>query len=182
LQRIEPRGCRGWFRHEIQFQPFGRSGFKGLDDPPLKARAQTQIDEQEIVRLDAFEGKGAARGVVGKAVLAQLLAAAGKPDEARERLNAALQLGEETGVNFYRAELLRLRAHTNNDTDDRDADLRAAIDTARQQSSSIFELRAAIDDFELHGEPSRDTLADAISRFSVDSDWPDLVRARTLLG
>jgi hypothetical protein len=73
LQRIEPRGCRGWFRYEIQFQPFGRSGFKGLDDPPLKARAQTQIDEQEIVRLDAFEGKGAARGVVGKAVLAQRL-------------------------------------------------------------------------------------------------------------
>ena len=46
------------------------------------------------------------------AVLARLLAAAGKPAEARERLDIALQLGDETGVNFYRAELLRLRAHT----------------------------------------------------------------------
>ena len=116
------------------------------------------------------------------AVLAQLLAAAGKPDEARERLDVALQLGEETGVNFYRAELLRLRAHTTEDSDERDADLRAAIDTARQQNAPIFELRAAIDDFELHGESSRAALTDAISRFPADSDWPDLVRARTLLG
>ena len=89
------------------------------------------------------------------AVLAQLLAAAGKPDEARERLDIALQLGEETGVNFYRAELLRLRAHTTEDTDERDADLRAAIDTARQQNASIFELRAVIDDFELRGASSQ---------------------------
>ena len=116
------------------------------------------------------------------AVLAQLLAAAGKPDEARERLDIALQLGEETGVNFYRAELLRLRAHTHDDADDCAADLRAAIDTARQQSASIFELRAAVDDFELHGESSRAALTDAIDRFPADSDWPDLVRARTLLG
>jgi class 3 adenylate cyclase/tetratricopeptide (TPR) repeat protein len=116
------------------------------------------------------------------AVLGQLLAAAGKPDEARERLDVALQLGEETGVNFYRAELLRLRAHTAEDADERDADLGAAIDTARQQNASIFELRAVIDDFELHGESSRAALTDAISRFPADSDWPDLVRARTLLG
>jgi class 3 adenylate cyclase/tetratricopeptide (TPR) repeat protein len=116
------------------------------------------------------------------AVLARLLAAAGKPDEARERLDVALQLGEETGVNFYRAELLRLRAHTTEDSGERDADLRAAIDTARHQNAPIFELRAAIDDFELHGESSRAALTDAISRFHADSDWPDLVRARTLLG
>jgi class 3 adenylate cyclase/tetratricopeptide (TPR) repeat protein len=116
------------------------------------------------------------------AVLAQLLAAAGKPDEARERLDVALQLGDKTGVNFYRAELLRLRAHTAEHADKRDADLRAAIDTARQQNASIFELRAVIDDFELHGASCGDALADAISRFPADSDWPDLVRARTLLG
>jgi class 3 adenylate cyclase/tetratricopeptide (TPR) repeat protein len=116
------------------------------------------------------------------AVLAQLLTAAGKPDEARERLDIALQLGDATGLNFYRAELLRLRARTAEDADKRDADLRAAIDTARQQNASIFELRAVIDDFELHGASCRDALADAISRFPADSDWPELVRARTLLG
>jgi class 3 adenylate cyclase len=115
-------------------------------------------------------------------VLARLLTAAARPDEARERLDTALQLGKETGVDFYRAELLRLRAHTADDADARDADLRAAIDTARQQSASIFELRAAIDAFELHGEFSKETLIEAISRFPLDSGWPELRRARTLLG
>ncbi|MGB6512827.1 MAG: adenylate/guanylate cyclase domain-containing protein [Mycobacterium sp.] len=115
-------------------------------------------------------------------VLARLLTAAGRPDEARERLDTALQLSQETDVNFYRAELLRLRAHTADDADARDTDLRAAIDTARQQSALIFELRAAIDAFELHGESSKETLIEAVSRFPVDSGWPELRRARTLLG
>jgi class 3 adenylate cyclase/tetratricopeptide (TPR) repeat protein len=115
-------------------------------------------------------------------VLARLLTAAGRPDEARMRLDTALQLGKETDVNFYRAELLRLRAHTADDADARDADLRAAIDTARVQSASIFELRAAIDAFELHGESSKETLIEAISRFPLESGWPELRRARALLG
>jgi len=115
-------------------------------------------------------------------VLARLLTAAGRTGEARERLDIALQLGDETGVNFYRAELLRLRAHTTDDADARDADLRAAIDTARQQAASIFELRAAVDAFELRGESEKAALAGAISRFPVDSGWPELVRARALLG
>jgi class 3 adenylate cyclase/tetratricopeptide (TPR) repeat protein len=115
-------------------------------------------------------------------VLARLLTAAGRPDEARERIDTALQLSQETDVNFYRAELLRLRAHTADTADARDADLRAAIDTARQQSASIFELRAAIDAFELHGESSKETLIEAISRFPLESGWPELRRARTLLG
>ena len=116
------------------------------------------------------------------AVLARLLTAAGRIEEARNRLDIALQLGEETEVNFYRAELLRLRAHTAADADARDADLRAAIDTARQQSAWIFELRAAIDAFELHGESWKETLIEAISRFPLDSGWPELRQARTLLG
>jgi hypothetical protein len=116
------------------------------------------------------------------AVLARLLTAAGRIEEARKRLDIALQLGQETDVNFYRAELLRLRALTADDADTRDADLRAAIDTARQQSASIFELRAAIDAFELDGESSKETLIEAISRFPLDSGWPELRRARMLLG
>jgi class 3 adenylate cyclase/tetratricopeptide (TPR) repeat protein len=115
-------------------------------------------------------------------VLARLLTAAGRTDEARERVDTALQLGHETGVNFYRAELLRLRAHTTDDADARATDLSAAIDTAREQTALIFELRAAMDYFELHGEPAKATLADVISRFPTDSGWPQLVRARTLLG
>jgi tetratricopeptide (TPR) repeat protein len=116
------------------------------------------------------------------AVLARVLTAAGKIQQARERLDIALQLAQETDANFYRAELLRLRAHTAADAEARDADLSAAIDTARRQAASIFELRAAIDAFELHGEPWKESLIEAISRFPSDSGWPDLHRARTLLG
>ncbi len=116
------------------------------------------------------------------AVLARLLAAAGKRDSARERLDIALQLGDETGVNFYRAELLRLRAQTTDDADARDADLNAAIETAREQQAPIFELRAALDAFKLRGEHSRNTLSAAIGRFPAASEWPDLARARALLG
>ena len=116
------------------------------------------------------------------AVLARLLAAVGKHDEARERLDIALQLSDETGVNFYRAELLRLRAHSAEDADARRADLDAAIETSREQQAPIFELRAAIDDFELHGDLSRSVLTEAVSKFHTDSEWPELARARALLG
>ncbi|MGZ4526949.1 MAG: ATP-binding protein [Mycobacterium sp.] len=115
-------------------------------------------------------------------VLARLLTAAGRTREARERLDAGLQLGQETGVNFYRAELLRLRAHTSDDADARDADLRAAIDTARQQAAWIFELRAAVDQVALGGESAKAALAEAVSRFPVGCGWPELVRARAQLG
>ncbi|OBI40574.1 hypothetical protein A5707_09155 [Mycobacterium kyorinense] len=116
------------------------------------------------------------------AVLARLLTAVGKTDEARRRLDIALQFGTESDANFYRAELLRLRAQTAADVDARDADLRAAVDTAHQQAASIFELRAAMDVFELDGQSGTAPLKEAISRFPTDSDWPELVRARALLG
>jgi predicted ATPase len=116
------------------------------------------------------------------AVLAQLLAAAGKPDEARHRLNEALHLSEETGVQFYRAELLRLRAQVAASDDTRATDLRAAIEVARKQNASIFELRAAMDYFNLNGGSARGTLTDVVGRFPVDSGWPELVRARAMLG
>jgi class 3 adenylate cyclase/tetratricopeptide (TPR) repeat protein len=115
-------------------------------------------------------------------VLARLLIAAGRTVEARTRLEIALDLGLEIGVNFYRAELLRLRAQTSDDPGARHADLRAAIELARRQEASVFELRSAVDDFELQGESAKATLAEAVRRFGDGGDWPELVRARALLG
>ena len=60
---------------------------------------------------------------------------------------------------FYDAELLRLRAHTHTDPDARRADLGAALALARRQGATLFELRAALDDFELRGEPARAALS-----------------------
>ncbi len=115
-------------------------------------------------------------------VLARLLLTSGEPADARERVDAGLTLAEKTGMHFYDAELLRIRAHTHDDFHRRCEGLRAAIELARQQHASIFELRAAADDFELRAEPARQQLQDSILRFPDDSTWPELSRARALLG
>jgi tetratricopeptide (TPR) repeat protein len=117
-----------------------------------------------------------------ESVLARLLTAAGRLDGGRERVDLALQMAQETGVHFYEAELLRVRAHTYDDQALRHAGLRAAVELAQTQGAPVFELRAAADDFELIGEQARAALADAITRFPADQSWPELARARALLG
>ncbi len=115
-------------------------------------------------------------------VLARLLLTAGQAAEARERVDLGLALADKTGMHFYDAELLRIRAHTHDDADRRGDGLRAAVELARRQHATIFELRAAADDFELRGEPARQELRDSVRRFPENSTWPDLSRARALLG
>jgi hypothetical protein len=115
------------------------------------------------------------------AALAQVLTAAGMKDAARERVELALTMAEDTGWRIYNAELLRLRAHTYAEPGARHAQLCSAIEVARSQGALLFELRSAADDFELIGAASRDPLEDAISRFPADQTWPELARARALL-
>jgi hypothetical protein len=84
-------------------------------------------------------------------------------------------------MHFYDAELLRLRAHTHTNPNARQADIDAALQLARHQGAALFELRAALDDYELRGQPARAALTDAIGRFPADTRWPELARARALL-
>lgn len=114
-------------------------------------------------------------------VIARLLIGCGQSDAARDRLDLGLALADETGMRYYDAELLRLRAHTHTDLPTRTDDLNAAIELAREQGAYIFELRSAADAFELLGEPVRQLLLDAVARFPAGSTWPELTRARTLL-
>lgn len=114
--------------------------------------------------------------------ISRLLIASGQIPQARDRLDAALALADETGMHYYDAELLRIRAGTRDDDTGRDADLAAALDLARAQGATIFELRVAAESFELHGEAARQELVDAVGRFPEDSTWPGLDGARTLLG
>jgi len=115
------------------------------------------------------------------AILARVLIAAGQPDRARARLDTALQLAEDTGMHFYDAELLRLRAHTDTDPDARHADIGAALKLARRQGATLFELRAALDDFDLRGQPARAALVDAASRIPATSALPELARVQASL-
>ncbi len=116
-----------------------------------------------------------------ESVLARLHTAAGDRQTGRELAGRALQTTEETAVRFYASELLRVQAHTYDDPQARHAGLLAAIDLAHQQGALVFEMRATADDFELVGEPARPALAEVVSRFPADQDWPELARARALL-
>ena len=116
------------------------------------------------------------------AVLVRLLVAAGKRDAAQAHVKLSLQMADETDIHFYDAELLRLRAQTSDEPGARDADLLAAIVLARRQGAGLFELRAATDYFELAGEPAREALADVTGRLRDTEAWPELARARALLG
>jgi UDP-N-acetylmuramoylalanine-D-glutamate ligase len=84
-------------------------------------------------------------------------------------------------MHVYDAELLRTRARTHSDPDARAADLAAAIELARRQGAPLFELRAALDDFELRGHRARAILADAAARLPADSALPEVARAQALL-
>jgi predicted ATPase len=112
-------------------------------------------------------------------VLGRLLIAAGQSENARERLDTALKLGRDTGMCFYDAELLRLRAHTHDDQAAREADLTAALELARRQGAILFELRAALDDFDLGGDTA--AVADAANRIPAINAWPELARAQAAL-
>lgn len=139
-----------------------------------------------IATLTAFIDAWRAYGVISlityyDVVLARLLLASGSPDSAATRVQIGLDEAARTGMHFYDAELLRLRAATTEDDAARTADLTAAADLARAQSAPVFELRAAFDDALHRGRTAHAGLADAINRFPPQCDWPELVAARTLL-
>ncbi|MDT5137869.1 MAG: hypothetical protein QOD58_2131 [Mycobacterium sp.] len=113
--------------------------------------------------------------------LAQLLTAAGRLDEARAQLDTALELGRSIEMRFYEAELLRLRAHTHTDAEARRVDLAAALDVSGRQGADLYEIRAALDDFELRGEPARAALDEVAGRFATDSPLPERKRYLSVL-
>jgi tetratricopeptide (TPR) repeat protein len=117
-----------------------------------------------------------------ESVLIRLHTAAGDREAARQRTADALAMVEDTGVATNKAELLRVLAHTYDDVDAQYAGLQRAIEVAREQGAVVFELRCAADAFELAGERARPALEAALSRIGADQDWPELARARALLG
>ena len=140
-----------------------------------------------IATLTAFVDTWRAVGVIAlitfyDALLARLLTAAGQLDEARARLQTGLDLADQTTMHFYDAELTGFARSPQTTASCDVLPFVEAIELARSQDARIFELRAATDYFELFGEPAREALTDALSRFPGDSAWPDAMRARALLG
>jgi class 3 adenylate cyclase/tetratricopeptide (TPR) repeat protein len=113
------------------------------------------------------------------AIIGRLLVAAGQPERAQERLEMALRHAEEKGMHFYDAELMRVRAHTFTDSQERRDALAAALELARHQGATLFELRCLLDLFDLDQDSSG--LADVVRRLPGDARWPELARAQRIL-
>ena len=150
------------------------------DDPDIDALLAESATLTQIIDSGRYLGMYAYLTLYD-CVIGQLLIAAGRCDEAQARINAALQIADDTEMHYYDAELLRVRARTHTDPDSRAADLAAAIELARRQDAPLFELRAALDDFELRGPAARAVLCEAADRLPVDSALPELVRAHAVL-
>ena len=73
------------------------------------------------------------------------------------------------------------QTHFRDDPDARATGFGAALDLARRQDTPLFELRAALDDFELRGPPAREALRNAAGRLVSDGGLPELARAREML-
>jgi class 3 adenylate cyclase/tetratricopeptide (TPR) repeat protein len=150
----------------------------GADAAALTARAENlarHVDGSRLMQLNCYL-------TFHDAVVGRLLIAAGQPEKARERLEMALRHAEETGMHFEDAELMRLRAHTLTEHRSRRTALTSALEFARRQGATLFELRCLLDSFHLLGELDRSELADAVHRFEGDARWPEFARAQQILG
>jgi class 3 adenylate cyclase/tetratricopeptide (TPR) repeat protein len=110
------------------------------------------------------------------AMLGRLLIAVGQPETARERLDIGLALARDSGMHFYDAELLRLRATTYDDPATREGLISEALQLSRSQSAALFELRSALDNLKLRGHAASAALADAVNRIPANSGWPELTQ------
>jgi class 3 adenylate cyclase/tetratricopeptide (TPR) repeat protein len=149
----------------------------GADSATLTALAENvarRVDATRLMHLNSYL-------TFHDAVIGRLLIAAGQPQRARERLEMALRHAEETGMHFHDAELMRVRAHTFTDPPERRNALAAALEFARHQGATLFELRCLLDLFDLASGEDRSELADAVRRFPGDARWPEFARAQELL-
>jgi class 3 adenylate cyclase/tetratricopeptide (TPR) repeat protein len=148
----------------------------GADAATLAARAENltrRVDGSRFIHLNSYL-------TFHDAVIGRLLLAAGQPEKARERLEMALRHAEETGMRFHDAELMRLVAHTFTDVQERRNALATALELARHQGATLFELRCLLDFFDLVGDVDRSEIADALRRFGGDARWPEYARGATI--
>jgi hypothetical protein len=108
-------------------------------------------------------------------------AAAGDLDTARQRLDEATASAASTGLHFYDAEILRVRASCEPDPAVRAEALGAAFERAEEQEATAFALRIARDLHELDPDRHRSRLAAVVDRFGADAAYPELDAVRALL-
>jgi predicted ATPase/class 3 adenylate cyclase len=123
--------------------------------------------------------------------LAKAYSKMNQDEKAFAQLSSALAHSEATGVQYYDAELFRIKGdlllanHTSNQ-DDAETQFRNAISLAKSQDAKLFQLRASIALARLwvcHGrrDQARDLLMPVYGWFTEGLDTPDLQDARDLV-
>jgi class 3 adenylate cyclase/tetratricopeptide (TPR) repeat protein len=130
------------------------------------------------------------RPEVGKYLLADVLALSGQPDEALVLLDEVLEFSRATGACWMDAELRRKKGEfllaTDADRARAEQEFRQALETARDQSARLLELRAATSLARLWLATGRRLAAQRLLRplfgwFSQGLEIPDVKGARSLL-
>jgi predicted ATPase/DNA-binding winged helix-turn-helix (wHTH) protein len=153
-----------------------RSGAVGPGAEALKTALLTLRAERHDILVTVF-----ARA------LAEALAMTGQSAEALVIIGDAIARAERAGGSFDQPELYRVKAQiltmqSAANLAEPEALLQRALDIARQQKATSWELRAAIALVRLRPDKNaRDTLAEIYSRFSEGHTTPDLVEAAQLL-
>jgi len=141
--------------------------------------------------LDLCRATGALMGLpTSLTVLAELQRKAGQLEEARESLDQALKVTEETEEIYWAPETYRIKGEVMltdcGDSKAAEANFHEAMRIARQQRSRMFELRAAISlgrfwlEHDKAGE-AYELLAPIYSQFTEGFDSPDLLSAKELI-
>lgn len=120
-------------------------------------------------------------------LLAKAYGVAGRATEGLALLTQALTSAQESGGNFYQAEMLRLRGELlSTHEEEAEACFRQAIALARQQDAKLLELRATVSLVRLsqrQGKPRAafSALSALYSWFTEGFDTRDLQEAKTIL-
>jgi predicted ATPase len=142
--------------------------------------------------LDAFRASGAELTLPFQlSTLGEALTQAGRFEDARQALNEALALAEKNDECCQEAELYRLQgelllAESPDQTAAAEGWFRQAIETARQQQSKAWELRATMSlarlwDRQGHRDQARAALTTIYNTYTEGFTIPDLVDAKSLL-
>jgi predicted ATPase len=124
------------------------------------------------------------------ALLAEALIKHGDLDDAHDALTEGLAAADATGQRYYQAELYHLKGRwmlkQADDTNQAEACFQQAIELARRQKASSFELRAATSLARLlreknRKEDARRVLAEICESFTEGFDTTDLKEGRSLL-
>jgi class 3 adenylate cyclase/tetratricopeptide (TPR) repeat protein len=110
----------------------------------------------------------------------RLRAASGDSEAAAARYDEVLEFATTTGMHYYDAQVLRLRAQLL-PTDEATSALRAALDLARAQGAVPFELRIARDLLARGHADARAILEAAAGRFAPDARYAELDDTRAVL-